>query len=232
MDKEHLVFLTGAGISAESGLATFRGSGGMWNNYKIEDVCTAEALKHNRQQVIEFYNMRRKEVINASPNQAHKLIASLQNNYRVSVITQNVDDLHERGGSQDVLHLHGEIRKLCSSKNVQDSIPLAGWEQNIDAKHADGSLLRPFIVLFGESVPLITTAYNVVKKADILVIIGTSLAVYPAATLVQYVPQKANIYVIDPQYPNLSSVPQVTHIKANAVEGTKRLIELLNTKDS
>ena len=178
-----IVILTGAGISADSGISTFRDSDGLWANYRIEDVCTPEALARNRAQVIEFYNIRRKELLEKEPNAAHIALAELEREQDVCVITQNIDDLHERAGSKNILHLHGELRKLRSSRNEMATVPIEGWEQKLDTKHPDGSLLRPFVVFFGESVPMLERAIEITEKADILVIIGTSLNVYPAASL-------------------------------------------------
>jgi NAD-dependent deacetylase len=197
-----IVVLTGAGISADSGIATFRDSDGLWANYRIEDVCTPEALVRNRAQVIEFYNIRRKELLEKEPNAAHIALAELEQEQDVYVITQNIDDLHERAGSKNILHLHGELRKLRSSRNEMATLPINGWEQKLDARHPDGSLLRPFVVFFGESVPMLETAIEITEKADILIIIGTSLNVYPAASLVHYVRPNVPIYI-------LSTLPKV-----------------------
>ena len=193
-----IVVLTGAGISADSGLATFRDSDGLWASYRVEDVCTPEALAHNRAEVIRFYNMRRREMIACEPNEAHLSIARLAKVCDVSIVTQNIDDLHERAGSQNVLHLHGELRKLRSSRNETATVPIVGWEQQLDERHEDGSLLRPFVVFFGESVPMMDRAIEVMREADILVIVGTSLNVYPAAGLVNYIRSNVKVYVVDP----------------------------------
>lgn len=222
-----LVVFTGAGISAESGIATFRASDGLWANYRIEDVCTPEALLNNREQVIDFYNMRRKEVLTKQPNAAHLGLKDLEKNFDVQIITQNVDDLHERAGSKNVLHLHGEIRKLCSSRDVSQTVELEGWEQNLDARHSDGSLLRPFIVFFGEQVPLLSQAIDITAEANIFVVIGTSLQVYPAASLLHYVRPDAQIYLIDPNVPATSLRDSVHIIQKSATEGIKDLINAL-----
>ena len=179
-----IVVFTGAGVSADSGIATFRDSDGLWAQYRIEDVCTPEALARNRALVIEFYNKRRRELFERKPNAGHYAIAELEKYFDVEVITQNVDNLHEQAGSSSVLHLHGELMKLRSSRNPELIVPIEGWEQPLDATAPDGSLLRPHIVFFGESVPMIEPATALVEKADLLIVVGTSLAVYPAASLV------------------------------------------------
>ena len=193
-----IVVLTGAGISADSGIATFRDSDGLWANYRIEEVCTPEALARNRAKVIEFYNIRRKELLEKEPNAAHVALAELEKRRDVCVITQNIDDLHERAGSKNVVHLHGELRKLRSSWNEMATVPIEGWEQKLDEKHPDGSLLRPFVVFFGESVPMLEKAIEITEQADVLVIVGTSLNVYPAASLVNFVRPEVPIYIVDP----------------------------------
>ena len=192
-----IVILTGAGISADSGIATFRDSDGLWANYRIEDVCTPEALVRNRAQVIEFYNIRRKELLEKEPNAAHIALAELEYEQDVYIVTQNIDDLHERAGSKNILHLHGELRKLRSSRNEMATVPIEGWEQKLEDCHPDGSLLRPFVVFFGESVPMLERAIEITEKADVLIIIGTSLNVYPAASLVHYVRPNVPIYIVD-----------------------------------
>ncbi|MCL2681897.1 MAG: NAD-dependent deacylase [Bacteroidales bacterium] len=224
-----LVVFTGAGISAESGIATFRASDGLWANYRIEDVCTPEALQNNREQVIDFYNMRRKEVLTKQPNAAHLGLKELEKQFDVQIITQNVDDLHERAKSKNVLHLHGEILKLCSSRDVSQTIEFDGWEQNLDARHSDGSLLRPFIVLFGEQVPMLERAIDLTAEADIFVVIGTSLQVYPAASLLHYTRPNVPVYVIDPNVPAISLPRNPLHIiQKSATEGIEELIRLLS----
>lgn len=215
--KKKLVVLTGAGISAESGLLTFRDSGGLWEGYNIEDVATPRAWKKDRNLVQRFYNLRRKDVANANPNAAHIGLAELENDFDMSIITQNIDDLHERAGSSNVLHLHGEIFKMRSDKNasliydIRDDIPP-------DAKAEDGGFLRPHIVWFEESVPMIEPAIDLVKQADVFVIIGTSLVVYPAAGLVSYVPLTAPVYVVDKEIPFLQS-NRIIEIRKTATEG-------------
>lgn len=230
MMMKRIVVFTGAGVSADSGIATFRDADGLWASYRIQDVCTPEALARNRAQVVEFYNIRRRELLEKEPNAGHRAIVELEQSglYDVQVVTQNIDDLHERAGSQHVTHLHGELRKLRSSQNESAIVPIEGWEQALDARHADGSLLRPFVVFFGESVPMLDIATEIVQQADILIIVGTSLAVYPAASLVHYVGPDVPIYIIDPAMPNTSLIRNpITHIKANSAVGLPQLVELM-----
>lgn len=227
-----IAVLTGAGISADSGIATFRDADGLWANHRVEDVCTPEALERNRAQVIDFYNTRRRELLATKPNAAHEALARLGRCADVCVITQNIDDLHERAGTQRLIHLHGELRKLRSSWNETATVPIDGWEQKLDTRHPDGSLLRPFVVFFGEGVPMLEEAVKVVQKADILLIIGTSLNVYPAAGLVNYTPPDAPIYIIDPaaNSANFRSphIPNpITYIAKRAAEGVPPLVDQL-----
>ena len=228
MSKKIVVF-TGAGVSAESGLGTFRGSDGMWDRYRIEDVCTHDAWLNNPQLCVEFYNMRRREALAAQPNAAHYAITRLQEVFPdTQVITQNIDNLHERAGSSNVLHLHGEITKLRSQKNPLDTVDLAGWEQHYGDLHPDGSILRPHIVFFGEDVPNFPLACEIASEADIMIVVGTSLNVYPAASLLMYAPAHAEIYLVDPNEPNLSYYgDRVGHIQAPATEGVPALVEAL-----
>ena len=223
-----IVVFTGAGVSADSGLATFRDADGLWASYRIEDVCTPEALRNNRATVIEFYNKRRRELLEKQPNAAHYAIAELEKHFDVDVITQNVDNFHERAGSTRVTHLHGELMKLRSSVDPDLIVPIEGWEQKPDAKAPDGSLLRPHIVFFGESLPMFDTATRIAAAADILIVVGTSLAVYPAASLVHYVRPDVPIYLVDPGTPDLSLVRNpLTHIRARAAEGVPQLVDML-----
>lgn len=232
-----IVVLTGAGISADSGIATFRDSDGLWANYRIEDVCTPEALVRNRAQVIDFYNIRRKELLEKEPNAAHIALAELERDKDIYIITQNIDDLHERAGSKNILHLHGELRKLRSSRNELATVPIEGWEQKLDEKHPDGSLLRPFVVFFGESVPMLDRAIEITEKADALVIIGTSLNVYPAASLVHYVRPNVPIYIVDPAVADENAafktphIPNpITYIAKRAAIGVPELVRQLKNK--
>lgn len=229
-----IVVFTGAGVSADSGIATFRDSDGLWAQYRIEDVCTPEALHRNRALVIEFYNKRRRELFERKPNAGHYAIAQLEKHFDVEVITQNVDNLHEQAGSSKVLHLHGELMKLRSSRNPELIVPIEGWEQKLDATAPDGSLLRPHIVFFGESVPMIEPATALVEKADLLIVVGTSLAVYPAASLVHYARPEVPIFLVDPGTPDTRLIRNpLTHIKARSAEGVPRLVEeLIGTSKS
>ena len=222
-----IVVFTGAGVSADSGLSTFRDADGLWANYRIEDVCTPEALARNRSLVIEFYNKRRKELLSTEPNAAHYAIAELEKHFDVEVVTQNVDDLHERAGSTRVTHLHGELMKLRSERNSELIVPIEGWEQALDARAEDGALLRPHIVFFGESVPMFDAATHIASKADMMIVVGTSLAVYPAAMLVRYAKAGVPIYVVDPGTPDTSLIRNnpLTHIRARAAVGMPELVE-------
>lgn len=226
-----IVVFTGAGVSADSGLSTFRDADGLWANYRIEDVCTPEALAHNRPLVVEFYNKRRKELLSTKPNPAHYAIAELEKYFDVQVVTQNVDDLHERAGSTHITHLHGELMKLRSERNDNIIVPIDGWEQLLDARAEDGALLRPHIVFFGESVPMFDAATKIAAEADMMIVVGTSLAVYPAAMLVRYAKSGVPIYVVDPGNPDTSMIRNpLTHIKARAAEGMPQLAKELIEK--
>ena len=223
-----IVVFTGAGVSADSGLSTFRDADGLWANYRIEDVCTPEALAKNRALVIEFYNKRRKELLSTEPNPAHYAIAKLEEHFDVEVVTQNVDDLHERAGSTRITHLHGELMKLRSQRNPDLIVPITGWEQGLDDRAKDGALLRPHIVFFGESVPMFDAATKIAAEADMMIVVGTSLAVYPAAMLVRYAKAGVPIYVIDPGTPDTAMIRNpLTHIKARAAVGMPELVEKL-----
>lgn len=223
-----IVVFTGAGMSADSGIATFRDADGLWANYRIEDVCTPEALVRNRALVIDFYNMRRREMLAAQPNAGHLAIAGLERDFDVEVVTQNVDDLHERAGSTRVTHLHGELRKLRSMRNPDVIVPIEGWEQSLDATGPDGALLRPHIVFFGEPVPMFERAAEIAAQAEVMVVVGTSLAVYPAASLVRYVRPEVPIYLVDPGNPDVSGIRNpLTVIRKRAAEGVPELVELL-----
>lgn len=229
---KNIVVLTGAGISADSGLSTFRDSDGLWANHRIEDVCTAEAMIYNRNGVIDFYNERRKELLGVEPNAAHYALARLQDKFNVQIITQNVDDLHERAGSKNVLHLHGELLKLRSSKNPEAIVDMDGWKQDYDTRHPDGSLLRPHIVFFGEAVPNLPAAVELCSKADMFIVIGTSLQVYPAASLVQYIHPSTRMYVVDPGTPDTSGVAHPFKlIKERAAVGVPELVAALQQED-
>ncbi len=222
-----IVVFTGAGISRESGIATFRDSDGLWANHRIEDVCTPEALARNRNGVIDFYNMRRREVLSKEPNAAHRALVDLERKFDVEIITQNIDDLHERAGSSRVTHLHGEIRKLRSSVDELATVPIEGWKQQYDARHPDGSLLRPFVVFFGENVPMLDRAVEITRTADLMIVVGTSLQVYPAASLVHRLRPGTPIYIIDPNTPDIR-LADLNIIREPASVGVPRLVgELL-----
>jgi NAD-dependent deacetylase len=221
-----LVVLTGAGISAESGLKTFRDSDGLWEGYNIEDVATPRAWKKDPRLVLEFYNYRRKNVLDAAPNAAHYGLAELQDHYDVTIITQNIDDLHERAGSKNVMHLHGEIFKMRSEKNESLVYDIRG-DIKIGDKAEDGAQLRPNIVWFEEPVPMIEEAVAVVRNADIFVVVGTSLVVYPAAGLIHYAASQIPKYIIDRKIPYTSSVYNLTPIENTATQGVRELLSLL-----
>jgi NAD-dependent deacetylase len=226
MQKKKLVVLTGAGMSAESGLKTFRDADGLWEGYDINEVATATAWRKNLKLVLEFYNMRRQNVREAKPNAAHIALAELEKDFDVQIITQNIDDLHERGGSTNVLHLHGEILKMRSEKNDQ-LIYLIEGDIKMGDKAEDGAQLRPHIVWFEEPVPTIESAIYEVKKADIFVVIGTSLAVYPAAGLVNYAPWPIPKFIIDKRVPSTSALYNLKAIEKSATEGVEELKKLL-----
>lgn len=199
MAKKKLVVLSGAGISAESGISTFRDSDGLWEKYDVEEVASIDGWYRNPELVTEFYNMRRKEVGEKQPNRAHQILAELEQDFEVIVITQNIDNLHERAGSTHIIHLHGEITKMCS-ENRKGCVEDIGYRATKYGEHAaDGALLRPFIVWFGEAVPMMDEAEKWVAQADILLVVGTSLNVYPAAGLLYSAPSNCPIYVIDPK---------------------------------
>ena len=227
-----LVVLTGAGMSAESGISIFRGGGGLWDKYPVEQVATPEGYAANPALVTEFYNERRKQLLTVEPNRGHELLAEMENFYQVTVITQNVDNLHERAGSSDVIHLHGELTKVTSSwqpnnpKYIKELSP-EEYEVKIGDKAEDGSQLRPFIVWFGESVPMIETAIGYCENADVFLIIGTSLNVYPAAGLLNYVPKHVPVYLIDPNDVPIASGRQVHVIHKGASAGMEELMRLL-----
>ena len=211
MNKKNIVILTGAGISAESGIKTFRDSDGLWENHRIEDVATFDAWHRNKELVLDFYNQRRRQLLQCEPNEAHKLLILLEQKYNVQIITQNVDDLHERAGSANVLHLHGELFKVRSTVNEH---LIYEWKKDlkIGDKCEKGSQLRPHIVWFGEAVPMIEIAANLTTKADIFIVIGTSMVVYPAAGLVHYTDFTVPKYLIDPNKPDISNIQNIEYI--------------------
>ena len=226
MNKKHIVVLTGAGISAESGLKTFRDSDGLWMGYNIEDVATPRAFRKDPQLVLDFYNMRRKDVAAATPNAAHFGIASLEKEYDVSVITQNIDDLHERAGSNRVMHLHGEIFKMRSSVNETLISEIRG-DIKLGDLAEDGTQLRPHIVWFEEPVPMIQQAASVMTTADVFILIGTSLQVYPAAGLIDNVPDDTPKYIIDRKMPPVNRYINIITIEKTATEGVGELLKML-----
>jgi len=223
--KKKLVVLTGAGISAESGLKTFRGADGLWEGYNVMDVATPEAWQRNPELVQRFYNERRKQVLKAQPNPAHLALADLEKDFEVEIITQNIDDLHERAGSTKVTHLHGIITYAQSSRKPFLVYPIHGDEIKMGELCRYGSQLRPHVVWFGEAVPMIERAAQLCSQADVFVLIGTSLAVYPAAGLIDFVPNSVPKYIIDPKIPPVSGIDNVIKIAKNATEG---VIELVN----
>lgn len=228
--KKRLVVLTGAGISAESGIRTFRDSDGMWEEYRVEDVATPEGFFRDPELVLNFYNRMRQDLKNHHPNFAHEALAQLENKYDVSIITQNIDDLHERAGSSEVLHLHGELLKARSidDENLVVSLPSDSLDIALGDKAPDGAQLRPHIVWFGEPVPNIELAIQWVQKADLFLIIGTSLLVYPAAGLVSYVPSGIPIYLIDPKEVKLPVNTSVNVIQKVASEGMREFLKMVN----
>lgn len=231
--KKNLVILSGAGMSAESGISTFRDAGGLWDKYPVMQVANAEGYVRDPELVINFYNERRKQLLDVEPNAGHIGLAELEKDFNVTVVTQNVDNLHERAGSTRIIHLHGELTKVCSSRDpynpryVKELKP-EEYEVKMGDKAGDGSQLRPFIVWFGEAVPEIETAVDYVEKADIFVIIGTSMNVYPAAGLLNYVPRTAEVYLIDPKPVDTHSMRQIHIIQKGASEGVKELKKLLS----
>lgn len=229
---KNLVVLTGAGMSAESGISTFRDSDGLWERYPVEQVATPEGYAANPKLVIDFYNERRKQLLEVKPNRGHELLAELEQNFNVTIITQNVDNLHERAGSTHVVHLHGELTKVTSSyqpnnPNYIKELKPEQYEVKMGDTAEDGSQLRPFIVWFGEAVPMIETAIHYTEQADIFVIIGTSLNVYPAAGLLNYVPYGVPVYLIDPKEVKINSGRQANVIRKGASEGVYELKKIL-----
>ena len=231
--KKNLVILSGAGMSAESGISTFRDAGGLWDKDPVMQLASAEGYVRDPELVINFYNERRKQLLDVEPNAGHIGLAELEKDFNVTVVTQNVDNLHERAGSTRIIHLHGELTKVCSSRDpynpryVKELKP-EEYEVKMGDKAGDGSQLRPFIVWFGEAVPEIETAVDYVEKADIFVIIGTSMNVYPAAGLLNYVPRTAEVYLIDPKPVDTHSMRQIHIIQKGASEGVKELKKLLS----
>ena len=230
--KKKLVILSGAGMSAESGIPTFRDMGGIWEKYDIAEVASPQAWARNPQLVLDFYNQRRKKLLESLPNKGHRIIFELEKDFDVTIVTQNVDDLHERAGSSNILHLHGELRKVRSTKHPELIYELPGWELKLGDFCEKGAQLRPHIVWFGETVDKIYDAQKIVKTADILVVVGTSLNVYPAAGLVDFAPKNTKIYVVDPTKPTLISGNKTIFITEPASVGLEKLKELLQVGEN
>ncbi len=226
MNKKHVVVLSGAGVSAESGLKTFRDSDGLWDGYDVYEVATPRGFAKNPKLVLDFYNDRRKDVAAAKPNAAHMGLAALEKDFDVTIITQNIDNLHERAGSTKVVHLHGEIFKMRSVDDVNKIYEITG-DINVGDLDEKGSQLRPHIVWFEEEVPMMEKAVAILRDADYFVVVGTSLQVYPAASLLQYAPPFLPKFIIDKKIPDITSTPNLTIIEKPATEGVKDLKKLL-----
>jgi NAD-dependent deacetylase len=223
-----LVVLSGAGISAESGIPTFRDSNGLWEGHRVEDVASPEGWYKNPSVVLDFYNQRRKKALEVKPNRGHEILAELERDFDVTVVTQNVDNLHERAGSTKVIHLHGSLFESRSTKDARLVYPIKGWELNIGDTCEKGSQLRPNIVWFGEMVPLMDVAAGIAAKADVFLVVGTSMVVYPAAGLIHYVPYDTPKFVVDPKLPEVGNVPLLQMITDKASTGMERVrVELL-----
>lgn len=227
MTKKKIVVLTGAGISAESGISTFRDSDGLWEHYRVEDVATHEAYERDPALVLDFYNQRRRQLAEAQPNDAHRQLVRLEERYDVRIVTQNIDNLHERAGSTHVLHLHGELTKGRSDIHPEMLVDIGYNDIRLGDKAPDGTQLRPHIVWFGESVPNIEPAAALCGEADIFLVVGTSMAVYPAAGLIHYVPRGADVYVVDPKEVPVSR--PVTFVRDVATRGVKQIVDKLMT---
>ena len=226
---KRLVVLTGAGISAESGLATFRDAGGLWEGHRIEDVATPQAWQRTPERVLAVYNQRSKAALEAQPNEAHRILAELESKFDVTVITQNVDDLHERAGSSKVVHLHGKLFESRSTLDPTLVYPIAGWELKMGDRCERGSQLRPNIVWFGEMVPLMETAAEIAAGADIFLVVGTSLVVYPAAGLVDVVPHQVPKFIVDPKIPE-GHFPGVRFIQQKATAGMREFWSMVDSR--
>jgi NAD-dependent deacetylase len=232
MSKKSLIVFTGAGMSAESGISTFRDSNGLWRNYRFEEVASPVAWRNNPELVMEFYNMRRKQLFEVEPNPGHRALVKLEEKFDVQIITQNVDDLHERAGSTRVLHLHGELKKARSTRFPELVYELTHWELKIGDTCEKGAQLRPHIVWFGEEVPEFPKAVAMVQEADIMLIIGTSLNVYPAAGLLHYTRPHCPKYLIDPKAENAEHISGLTVIQKTAGEGVPDLVAKLLEESS
>lgn len=218
-----LVVLSGAGISAESGIPTFRDAGGLWEGHRVEDVATPEGWRKNPALVLEFYNQRRKKALEVKPNRGHEILAEFQSTFDVTVVTQNVDNLHERAGSNNVIHLHGSLFESRSTLDPSLVYPIKGWELNIGDKCERGSQLRPNIVWFGEMVPLMETAAAIASRADLFLVVGTSMVVYPAAGLIDYVDRDVPKFLVDPNRPELTHIPNLEYFVEKASTGMEKL---------
>lgn len=230
MNKRKLVVLTGAGISAESGISTFRDAGGLWEGHDIMEVASPEGWKKNRELVLDFYNQRRKQALTCQPNEAHLELARLEEQFDVTIVTQNVDNLHEKAGSSKIIHLHGELFKSQSTLDPSLVYEMDGWEIKVGDKCEKGSQLRPFIVWFGEMVPMMEPAIDVAIEADIFAVIGTSMLVYPAAGLIQYAKKNIPKYIIDVRIPETGFIENLRKIEAPASVGTKIMSEEIRLK--
>ena len=224
---KNLVVLSGAGISAESGIPTFRDSDGLWEGYDVMEVATPEGWRKNPALVLDFYNQRRKRALEVKPNRGHEILAELEKHFKVTVVTQNVDNLHERAGSTHVIHLHGSLFESRSSSDESLVYPIEGWELKMGDKCKKGSQLRPNIVWFGEMVPLMEVAAVHASRADIFVVVGTSMAVYPAAGLIDYVPYDTPKYIVDPKVPDLRNIPLLNVVAEKASTGMVKVREAL-----
>lgn len=221
-----IVILTGAGISAESGIETFRDANGLWNNHKVEDVASPEGWKKNKELVLDFYNQRRRKLKEVKPNRAHEIVKELEEHFEVQIITQNIDDLHERAGSTKVLHIHGQLNKMCSSQNRKLVYDCDG-DIKIGDKASDGAQLRPDIVWFGEDVPLFPEAVAYTRDADLLLVIGTSLQVYPAANLLSYIKNSAQLIIINPEKEGGNYNGRALYIQEKATSGMQKVFDVL-----
>ena len=228
---QKIVILSGAGISAESGVSTFRDNDGLWENHKVEDVATPGAWEVNKELVLAFYNQRRKQLLDVEPNKGHRALVRLEEHFNVEIITQNVDDLHERAGSSNVLHLHGELKKVRSTIDPDLVYKMEGWELKMGDNCPRGEQLRPHIVWFGEEVPNILLAAELLRSADCLIIVGTSLNVYPAAGLIHELKPNSPIYLVDPNEVNTGIAEGIRIIQAKASEGLTRLVNQLLEKN-
>jgi len=223
-----LVALTGAGISAESGIPTFRDSGGLWEGFPVEDVATPEGWRRNPVMVLEFYNQRRKKALEVKPNRGHEILAELEKDFDVTIVTQNVDNLHERAGSSRVIHLHGSLFESRSTSDENLVYPISGWELNWGDQCEKGSQLRPNIVWFGEMVPMMEVAGEIASNAEIFLVVGTSMVVYPAAGLIDYVPMDVPKYIVDPKIPDVRPMRQIHFIAKKASTGMEEVRERLS----